>query len=476
LAASYSALTSTLSLAAIAVLLLNDHFLKQEAPSWLTGKLSDFAGLLFAPYLLLLLTFALSRASSARCNRILVIAVYLAIGTTFAALKASASTAEPLLAIARLTGATLAIVTDPTDLIALSVLPFSFAIWMRPLRRSNGGSRLARVSRYATVCLAVFATVATSSPHPSIEDVVADARDPGTAYVVLRSTSADGVYMTSDAGASWRRMATITGALFADPTQAGTVFVLSGDSWDPALYRIAPDAPAGISVKPPSPAGKRPYVLPFVGADLFQAASWSTGIWYFSRNGDLFRTETAGATWTRLATPAPVDLLATANSTGMVYLATHAGELFRSDDAGDHWVRVGALPGRGVGLAVDPNQSKVLLAGVGKNLLRSHDGGSSWLSVYSDRGPGDANLARWIVRFDRASGRAYTIVGFGCCALLMSTDGGVSWSDAGTTASYVAVDVSGSVYAVGPSFTRIYRRDGGVGAWTDVTGELPVKP
>ena len=44
-------LTSRLSLLAIAVLLVNDHLLKARYPSWLTGKLSDFAGLYFAPFL-----------------------------------------------------------------------------------------------------------------------------------------------------------------------------------------------------------------------------------------------------------------------------------------------------------------------------------------------------------------------------------------------------------------------------------------
>ncbi|KAB2866891.1 MAG: hypothetical protein F9K46_01415 [Anaerolineae bacterium] len=53
--AFYRALHSILhpiSIGAIVVLLLNDHFLKQHYPSWWTGKLSDFAGLIFAPLIL----------------------------------------------------------------------------------------------------------------------------------------------------------------------------------------------------------------------------------------------------------------------------------------------------------------------------------------------------------------------------------------------------------------------------------------
>ena len=37
------------ALAAIAVLVVNDHVLKSAYPGWLTGKLSDIAGLVFFP-------------------------------------------------------------------------------------------------------------------------------------------------------------------------------------------------------------------------------------------------------------------------------------------------------------------------------------------------------------------------------------------------------------------------------------------
>jgi hypothetical protein len=40
------------SIAAVALLLLNDHVLKSAWPSWTTGKLSDVAGLAFFPLLL----------------------------------------------------------------------------------------------------------------------------------------------------------------------------------------------------------------------------------------------------------------------------------------------------------------------------------------------------------------------------------------------------------------------------------------
>jgi hypothetical protein len=47
------ALVHPVSLLALGVLLLNDHVLKRTHPGWVTGKLSDVAGMIFFPLLLL---------------------------------------------------------------------------------------------------------------------------------------------------------------------------------------------------------------------------------------------------------------------------------------------------------------------------------------------------------------------------------------------------------------------------------------
>jgi hypothetical protein len=53
---SLRALSHPYSVAAAVTLAVNDHILKGLAPGWLTGKLSDFAGLFFFPYLLTLVS------------------------------------------------------------------------------------------------------------------------------------------------------------------------------------------------------------------------------------------------------------------------------------------------------------------------------------------------------------------------------------------------------------------------------------
>lgn len=49
---SGAALLHPVALTAIAVMLVNDHVLKQCCPSWLSGKLSDVTGLVLCPLLL----------------------------------------------------------------------------------------------------------------------------------------------------------------------------------------------------------------------------------------------------------------------------------------------------------------------------------------------------------------------------------------------------------------------------------------
>src|SRR5688572_32934102 len=56
---SLRCLQHPLSLLSIAVLLLNDHVFKTISPSWITGKLSDFAGLFFFPFIVAVILSAL---------------------------------------------------------------------------------------------------------------------------------------------------------------------------------------------------------------------------------------------------------------------------------------------------------------------------------------------------------------------------------------------------------------------------------
>jgi len=105
------------------LLALNDHLLKGALPelSMLTGKLSDVAGLLVAPFLLAVLIGARSRAA--------VIACHVATGAVFAAINLSTSAAAGMELATAWTPWPWAIMVDPTDLIALPALLISWRVF-----------------------------------------------------------------------------------------------------------------------------------------------------------------------------------------------------------------------------------------------------------------------------------------------------------------------------------------------------------
>ncbi|MET0789509.1 MAG: hypothetical protein ABWY33_09725 [Cellulomonas sp.] len=74
------------ALVSLGVLLLNDHVLKAAAPGWVTGKLSDLAGLTFFPFLLLAARHVLLRTAPSVGAALAGAAVT---GATFAAVKLS---------------------------------------------------------------------------------------------------------------------------------------------------------------------------------------------------------------------------------------------------------------------------------------------------------------------------------------------------------------------------------------------------
>jgi hypothetical protein len=136
------ALLHPAAIAAVALLLLNDHVLKATSPGFLTGKLSDFAGLAFFP-LVLLSAWELATAAGGRwrgpSSGPLVVAT-LATAVVFVGTKASAPgnaatgaalgwlqwvAASPLAAIGVTSSPVyrpVVVVQDPTDLAGLAAL------------------------------------------------------------------------------------------------------------------------------------------------------------------------------------------------------------------------------------------------------------------------------------------------------------------------------------------------------------------
>jgi hypothetical protein len=138
---------------ALAVLVVNDQLLKGAGvlPGWLTGKLSDLAGLIVAP----VLAAVLLRARGPRM-RVLAFAL---VAIPFALTEMSDSAARAVESLVAMVGMEWRLWADPTDLIGLAALPLAW--WTLDARRSVGAAL-----RGTALVTGALASMATSRPTP----------------------------------------------------------------------------------------------------------------------------------------------------------------------------------------------------------------------------------------------------------------------------------------------------------------------
>lgn len=157
LTTSLRALAHPGSVLALVLLVLNDHVLKQAWPGWVTGKLSDVAGLVVAPLLLSAVLTAV------RVTRPLHVAV-VATGAGFAFCKTTTFGATVTSDVWSLFGTPTMIRADVTDLLALPGLYAAWRIHRACVTTTRTGWRRTVAVAVGTALLpvGVLATSATS--------------------------------------------------------------------------------------------------------------------------------------------------------------------------------------------------------------------------------------------------------------------------------------------------------------------------
>jgi hypothetical protein len=189
------------SIAALALLALNDHMWKGVGPAWLTGKLSDLAGLFYFPFLVAaacaLLPPASARASLSR-GRL----AFGAVAVWFAAAKTIPAAHHATVWFAAHLVGPVDVVRDPTDAIALVAL---LPAWRLYRRIAAAPAPAIRAVQVPVVFLAALLSAATSRPRePSVDKLVVRQ---GTLFAVVGDVpSGDG----QDA-VNWTAFATIDG-------------------------------------------------------------------------------------------------------------------------------------------------------------------------------------------------------------------------------------------------------------------------
>ncbi len=153
-----SYLTHPLVVVSIVLLVVNDFVLKGSAPGWLTGKLSDFAGLVFFPGLLALCVGLVAPRSNALYVGV---GAWLSTALLFSAVKTVPAANEAFIDAIGLVRGPVQVVRDPTDALAIVVLPLGWWLWsqIKPLPRRTS---IRSASAWVAATCAVLATGATS--------------------------------------------------------------------------------------------------------------------------------------------------------------------------------------------------------------------------------------------------------------------------------------------------------------------------
>ncbi len=255
----------------------------------------------------------------------------------------------------------------------------------------------------------------------------------------------DGVYKSTDAGATWMRVGLDAsehiGRILIDPRDSRVVYVAAqgplfsaggqrglykttdgGATWRRVLFVSDDTGISDIAFHPRNPdivyAGsyqRRRHVGQMIGG---------------GPDGGLFRSTDAGRTWTKLTRGLPpgdvgrIALATDPRAPNRVYALVDARSgpdrslsdpppptvddgvgFYRSEDRGNHWTRMSRYRGGGAAyyfeLFVDPREADTIWS-MNTRLQRSRDGGRTWADVGAEHGSGvDAvHVDHHVVAFD----------------------------------------------------------------------------
>jgi len=199
---SLRCLQHPISLLCIALLLLNDHVFKVISPSWLTGKLSDFAGLFFFPFIVAAgLSFGFSKfgLSSRQLGQISfgIVAIWFVLLKTFPPINYLTIQFSSLLI-----GSPTRFVLDASDIIGLMTLIPAWKIWNQ--HQEQKPSKFA----YVILSFGAIAAIATSPQYPTVYSVTnLEYYKDGIVYAADRENYGE-LYpqtaVSNDGGSTWQ--------------------------------------------------------------------------------------------------------------------------------------------------------------------------------------------------------------------------------------------------------------------------------
>ncbi|QOJ00120.1 MAG: hypothetical protein HRU70_06315 [Phycisphaeraceae bacterium] len=324
--------------------------------------------------------------------------------------------------------------------------------------------------------------VVSIAPHPT---------DPATCYI---GSASGGVWKTTNAGMTWTPLTDTLpilnhGAVALDPQNPETVYAATGEyqtgssgdgvfrstdggaTWTRVATRLQVDGQASGLVVDPT----------------------NSNIIHVTTSAGYSRTTNGGATWSRRIAANCSALRLHPTNPSIVYVARNGNGLYRSTDAGLNFSRVAGLPTSGYGRVVfdisgsNPNVLYVALLNGGSSatLYKTTDAGATWTTL-----AGAANFCSpqcWYdayVAVDPTDENVVYVGGvdprYATAGVLKSTNGGTTWteiSNAGGTQLHpdhhaMAFGPNGVIWEANDG--GIYRSTNGGASWVNVNTTLGV--
>jgi photosystem II stability/assembly factor-like uncharacterized protein len=249
------------------------------------------------------------------------------------------------------------------------------------------------------------------TPQGNVTQLVVE---PQNDRYVYTGTASNGVYRSTDGGATWQRVSAglpagvAVAGMAADPSHQGTIYVATAKG----VYSTANRGGSWVSQGPPTSIGSTSVVLAPGSTHLVLAGTAGDGI-YASANG--------GATWASIGpSQATIQAVATDPFTGStIYAGTDDGLLIST--ARGRWARAGLGHVSVQAIGVSAADPQTLYAGTDQGVLLSRDGGATWMRA----GLRDLSVTTLVVGAqDAKSVYAASSNGGG---LYRTTNGGKSW-------------------------------------------------
>ena len=263
---------------------------------------------------------------------------------------------------------------------------------------------------------------------------------PGLVYV---SSMRDGLFKSTDAGATWKGLrgdlpeGSVT-ALRVDPRDPQVLYVAANGVLSKTRAGVAKSVDGGKSWRLMNEGLGSPYVedlaIDPVRPDVLYAGTFMGGVYKTLDGGERWIGANVGIRNFGSVTSLAID----PSGNGVVYAGAGHGVVYRSDDAGRTWHA--HMDGLGEGmvdvLAIDPSNTDRIFAGVNKagdevelGLFVSEDGGRSWRRIALGMEPVPRILSL-LIDPERPK-RIFVGTNDLSGVVLSSVDGGRSWTTLG---------------------------------------------